>query len=84
MKKYLSLFLALMMLVTLLAGCGGGGSSDSDTPSRTDVNVSINKAFTSLDPHGTPLLQDNIVLWQVFSALLHFNELTGAAEPDLA
>ena len=84
MKKYLSLVLALVMLVTLLAGCGGSGSSGSDTPSRTDVNVSINKAFTSLDPHGTPLLQDNIVLWQVFSALLHFNELTGAAEPDLA
>ena len=84
MKKILSLVLALTMVIGVLAGCGGSPSPSPNTPTRTDVNVSINKAFTSLDPHGTPLLQDNIVLWQVFSALLHFNELTGTADPDLA
>ena len=82
MKKVISLVLALAMAVSLLAGCGGGNTPAKET--RTDVNVSINKAFTSMDPHGTPLLQDNIVLWQVFSALLHFNELTGTTDPDLA
>jgi len=59
-------------------------STDSSTPSRTDLNVSINKNLTSLDPHGTVLLQDNIIIWQIFSGLLHFNELTGTTDLDLA
>jgi len=101
MKRKLSLFLALAMLISLLAGCGGKKEetkkeepkkeestattpSEPTTPSRTDLNVSINKILTSLDPHGTVLLQDNIIVWQVFSGLLHFNELTGSIELDLA
>ena len=66
------------------ASSDASAPAEAAAPSRTDVNVSINKALTTLDPHGQSLLQDNVVIWQVFSGLLHFNELTGSAEPDLA
>ena len=83
MKKYLSLLLVFVLLASAFAGCEGAEGAPA-APARTDVNVSINKALTSLDPHGTSLLQDNIVLWQVFAGLLHFNELTGTTDPDMA
>ena len=79
----LAILLVFVMLASVLAGCEGGEAAPA-AAARTDVNVSINKALTSLDPHGTSLLQDNIVLWQVFAGLLHFNELTGTTDPDMA
>jgi len=38
----------------------------------------------TLDPQLKVLVQDRLVLWQVFSGLVHFNETNGTIEPDLA
>ena len=98
MKKTLSIILVLAMLITALSACGGGSSQSSaapsgntpnttaapSTPSRTDVNVSINKAQNTLDPQATSNVQDRIVLWQIFEGLMFYNELKGEAEPRLA
>ena len=63
----------------------GTSVAPSATPTgRTDVNVSINQAWTTCDPHGTTYVQDRIILWQIYEGLLHYNELTGKAEPHLA
>ena len=54
MKKRIALFLAIAMIVTLLAGCGGGTSS---TPSSAPA--SGEGSGSSAQPVGT----DKLVIW---------------------
>ena len=39
MKKYLSLLLAVVMLVSVLAGCGGEKASDPTNPGRQSTRA---------------------------------------------
>ena len=95
MKKALSLILTVVMMLCLLAGCGDkpnestpGGNvtpgSESSANKRTDVNLSITQAMTTVDPHGTTYVQDRLILWQAYEGLTFYNELTGGVEPALA
>lgn len=96
MKKALSLILAVVMMLCLLAGCGdkpnestagGNDTPATEAPSankRTDVNLSITQAMTTVDPHGTTYVQDRLILWQAYEGLTFYNELTGGVEPALA
>ena len=71
MKKVLATILIAAMLITALSACGettpsattapGGASATTaaqKAPSRTDVNISINKAQNTLDPQATSNVQD--------------------------
>lgn len=53
-------------------------------PARDSVNISINAALGSIDPHRTSVIGDRVVLWQVYNGLMFFDELNGVAECDLA
>lgn len=88
MKRAFSLALSVIMVLTLLVGCGdkqtsaNGGENEGST--RTDVNLSITTAMTTIDPDGTTYVQDRLILWQAYEGLTFYNELTGEVEPALA
>ena len=93
MKRTLSIILVLIMTMTLLVGCGSTttqtptpetSGSESTGPSRDTVNLSINATWTTCDPHATSYVQDRVILWQMYNGLMHYNELTGTADFDLA
>ena len=46
-------------------------------PSRDTVNLSINQAWTTADPHATSAIQDSIIKNQIYNGLMFFNEITG-------
>ena len=66
MKKKLSLVLATLMLLGLLAGCGGqpAASGDKDT-----VVVYIGDIFNSMTPYMTTANSDQAVFDQVYETL---------------
>lgn len=93
MKKLLALVLAFATMATLLVGCGDSSApaqtdptqgTEAAGPSRTDVNLAINAAMTTIDPDGTTYVQDRLVLWQAYEGLTFYNELNGSVEPALA
>lgn len=93
MKKRISLVLALAVILILFAGCASTTQSVAapskaeqvEAPKKRDaVNLSINQAWTTCDPHVTSYVQDRIILWQMYNGLMFYNELTGKIEPDLA
>jgi len=94
MKRTVSLILALVMLFAL-ASCGQGGSSSAGTtssnqtsgttaPSRDSVNIAIGGALDVVDPHASAKAIHRMVFWQMYNGLMHYNELTGETEYDLA
>ena len=82
MKKYISLFLAVLMLLSLLAGCGGGKTNDGD---GTRTLVLRNSAGLSTnDPHATTNTHDYTVFENIYEGLYDLNEATGGYDLRLA
>ena len=55
MKKFLSMILASVMVLTLLAGCGGGNSNQpaaGDQPQQTDNQAPDNNTDAPAEPAG--------------------------------
>lgn len=97
MRKKISMMFALVLILSLFAGCGvtqpsnpagtsaaTSGQTSAAEPKRTDVNISVAQALTTVDPHGTTYVADRITLWQIYEGLTFYNELTGEIEPRLA
>ena len=80
MKKKLSLVLATLMLLGLLAGCGGqpAASGDKDT-----VVVYIGDIFNSMTPYMTTANSDQAVFDQVYETLTVTKD-DGTVAPCLA
>jgi len=100
MKKVLSLFLAMIMVLSL-AACGSnsgnistsGKDSSSDKqeassaptgPSRTDVKIPLQSVGASLDPHANSLVVDQHITVNVYEGLYRQDPYTGELLPRLA
>lgn len=102
MKRIMSFALAMLLVLSLFAGCGSAEKPAADVapkqesaapaadaaapaaPSRDTVNLSINMAWTSTDPHSGQNIQDKLIWWQMYEGLMFWNELTGTIDPCLA
>ena len=81
MKKYISLFLAALMLLSLLAGCGkkpDGGDGTRTLVLRNTAGLSTN------DPHATTNTHDYTVFENIYEGLYDLNEATGGYDLRLA
>lgn len=84
MKKFISLLMAVLMLVTLLAGCGGNnGSGGSNSDVRT-VTLRNTSHMTTSDPFATTNTHDYTVHENVYEGLYDLNEATGGYDLRLA
>ena len=53
MKKYISLLLAALMLLSLLAGCGGGKTNADDGDGTRTLVLRNTAGLSTNDPHAT-------------------------------
>ena len=95
-KKTLILLLAMVMVISFIAGCGkeappaggnepvAGGNGEPSGTGRDYVNLSTSKTLASVDPHNNRAAVDVSVHGQMFESLYHWNELTGDLEPRIA
>ena len=91
MRKFLSLLLAVALVVSIFSGCSGGGSSASGTEesgggmaggAATDsITIAIYQDIKTLDPHNSGMTIDKVVYQNVFDCLL--NQYEGEYEKVL-
>lgn len=85
-KRYLSLLLALIAVLSLFAGCGEKddvNSDDGGEQARTDLKLCVSSEITSLDPYATTASADIQVYRQIYEPLLFLNS-DMELEPRLA
>lgn len=80
MKKHILFLTTVLAFACVLSICAQAESAQK----RDSVNLSTLSALSSIDPHATINVQDQIVLFQVYDGLYHQNERTGKFEPRLA
>ena len=81
MKRNISLLMAALMLVTLLAGCGaknGSGESGSGVRAVTLRNTAF---MTTSDPFATTNTHDYTVHENIYEGLYDLNEANGGDDP---
>jgi peptide/nickel transport system substrate-binding protein len=87
-KKYISILLAVVMLLACLAGCGSkeaaGKDAGKDTGKRDDIIVSINAEPTTLCPFNSPQVAANLVCRQMFEALVKTDRSGKVFYPGIA
>ena len=71
MKKFLSLLLACLMMVSVLAGCGGNDANTSnEDPADRVLQIRQTSALSSADWQASTLTSDMEITWvQVFEGL---------------
>ena len=75
MKKFISLILALALVMTVLTGCGGGNKSTGEKKGDKDTLVIANDSDAiSLDPMGTNDNASSKVLVQIYEGLFELND----------
>ncbi len=83
MKKTLALFLAVLMLLSLVA-CGGGGNTPEPEPEkRTDVNLVMATVLGSNDVQQNSQINGQLLMWNVYEPLFYVTD-AGTLEPRLA
>lgn len=84
MKRFWTLFLALALCLSLLAGCGGGGSGGEATDGPKDtLTVVVNTDPGTLDPHDNVNFAPHQIKRQIYETLVVRDE-TGELVPWLA
>lgn len=78
MKKYISLFLAALMLLSLLAGCGNGKTNAGDGDGTRTLVLRNAAGLSTNDPHATTNTHDYTVFENIYEGLYDLNEATGA------
>ena len=81
MKKHLSLFLAVTLILCLLAGFGSSASAAGDN--RILYHVHTSMPYVTLDP-SIEYSNGIMVLQNVYETLTHYNPETGKVDPMLA
>ena len=88
MKRVISLVLAMLLMVSAMAGCSGGSESASSTGGsaasgepREDITIAIYQDIKTLDPHNSGMTIDKVVYQNVFDCLL--NQYEGEYEKVL-
>ncbi|MBQ9910677.1 MAG: ABC transporter substrate-binding protein [Lachnospiraceae bacterium] len=75
MKKLISLMLAALMVVSVLAGCNKPNTNPSQSVAptqpakRTDINLQLYQEPTHLDPHYSTSTYDMGVMYQIYDNL---------------
>lgn len=87
MKQVTALFCAAVMCLSL-AACGGnkdskGSGKTSQSENRTDLNLLITDAFSTIDPHNLSLNSDITMSRQIYEPLYWFDD-EGKEIPMLA
>lgn len=79
MKKFLSLLLACLMMVSVLAGCGGNDANTSnEDPADRVLQIRQTSALSSADWQASTLTSDMEITWvQVFEGLYTIDEAQG-------
>jgi len=97
MKKLFAIMMALCMLMTAFVGCAttadpaapaakpaeGTASAAAPAEDKT-LELAINMALSTVDPHSNRAVQDLIVLNQVYESLFFYDDLNGDYEPRIA
>lgn len=84
MKKYISLLLAALMLLSLLAGCGGGKTNADDGDGTRTLVLRNTAGLSTNDPHATTNTHDYTVFENIYEGLYDLNEATGGYDLRLA
>lgn len=84
MKKYISLLLAALMLLSLLAGCGGGKTNTDDGDGTRTLVLRNTAGLSTNDPHATTNTHDYTVFENIYEGLYDLNEATGGYDLRLA
>lgn len=82
-KRILSLVLALILIVSLLAGCGqpkDGGAATST--SKDTLNVIVGSDVSQFNPHVTNTFTDIMAIYQIYERLVYY--IDGEVVPGLA
>ena len=69
MKKYISLFLAALMLLSLLAGCGNGKTNAGDGDGTRTLVLRNAAGLSTNDPHATTNTHDYTVFENIYEGL---------------
>ena len=88
-KKYISMLLAAVLLLSCLAGCGSSAASankDSgkDAENRDDVIVAINTEPINLCPENAPQVMANMVCRQMYEPLVKSDRSGKVFYPGIA
>ena len=82
MKRFISLLMATLMLVTLLAGCGDNANKDQGSDESTNSVTLRNTGFlTTSDPNQTTNTHEYTVHENIYEGLYDLNEASGVLEP---
>ena len=85
MKRFISLLMAALMLVSLLAGCGGGSNQGGeDVDGVRTVTLRNTSSLSTNDPHATTNTHDYTVFENIYEGLYDLNEATGGYDLRLA
>ena len=85
MKRFISLLMATLMLVAVLAGCGGGGGGgQASGETENTVTLRNTAALTTSDPNQTTNTHEYTVFENIYEGLMDLNEATGSYDMRLA
>lgn len=85
MKRFISLLMAALMLVSLLAGCGGDSNQGGeDVDGVRTVTLRNTSALSTNDPHATTNTHDYTVFENIYEGLYDLNEANGGYDLRLA
>lgn len=82
LKKTVSLALACVLSLSLLAGCGSSGSGDNSD--KTVMTIGISADLSSLDPHLQNDTSSGYATRHIYSTLVLLDETTNEFVGDLA
>lgn len=91
-KKGIMLISLLLVCSICLVGCvpkqsdttNDNEATATQTKKRDTVNLCINMALSTVDPHGNRAVQDLLVLSQIYEGLYKYDDLKGKFEPRIA
>lgn len=83
MKRFISLLMSALMLVSALSGCGGGGGQGSDK-SENSVTLRNTAFLTTSDPNQTTNTHEYTVHENIYEGLYDLNEANGGYDLRLA
>ena len=73
MKRFLGIMIAMIMAVTMLAGCGGNGKGNSDSTEGNTLKFGCLYKYSSISESVPPLaIISSILSFQVFITLNPF------------